>query len=132
MALGTGGLFTGSADAAMVMRQAGTAATATRACSTYAVYIARKDNTHYGISGTVDGRSCPHPYNWEISCRPIHRHSFNWHTHGIVVSVGKYGRYVSGKSGWIKGTNGDHYKATCRFYYNNYYQGSKTSRTIEL
>ncbi|MET8144561.1 hypothetical protein ABZU32_30000 [Sphaerisporangium sp. NPDC005288] len=39
---------------------------------------------------------------------------------------------VSGKSGWIKGTNGDRYKAKCSFYQDHKYVAGITTRTIKL
>ncbi|WP_084965509.1 hypothetical protein [Thermoactinospora rubra] len=89
--------------------------------------IWRRSNTVYQIGAGAGG--CGRGL-YAITCRPIHRHSFYWHQHGIYSkSQNNAILYLTPR---IRGTNGDHYKAKCWFYLNNRLLGTRTTHTIEL
>jgi hypothetical protein len=128
LALSSVPTLAGAASATTATNPATAQITAQRLYCGANAFISRRNNTQYGISGEITG--C-HGY-LQIKCWPIHRHSFKWHTHAMRVNVGRSGRSVSGKSGWIKGTNGDTYKAKCSFYQDHHYVTSITTKSITL
>lgn len=68
----------------------------------------------YSYSGSATCRSTRFMKVW---CFPVHRHSFNWHshTHDIVQNgPRRTTRLSSGSASNIRGTNGDRYKINCK------------------
>lgn len=68
----------------------------------------------YNYSGSA---SCNSTRFMKVWCFPVHRHSFNWHshTHDIVQNgPRRTTRLSSGSASNIRGTNGDRYKINCK------------------
>jgi hypothetical protein len=98
-------------------------------CSRTARISADRVNNRYKVSGSV---SCNANGFLRMRCKPVHRHTFFWHSHAWAFDVTRFGSSLSESSGPINGTNGDTYKANCQYWFNGVYLGALESGTITL
>jgi hypothetical protein len=105
--------------------QAGALAT----CNLSARISGQPAYNRYKVAGSI---GCTANGYLRMRCKPVHKHTFGWHSHDWAFDVTRFGSSLDRSSGWIYGTNGDTYKAHCEYWFNGWYLGAVESGTITL